>query len=299
MEIYRNEVEELRHYVVSAGLVTTADGIVMLRIYDADGVQVFSDEPILVDPVDGTPYYSQTVGTNVTNLGAGHTIEWSYTVSSQPVVKTEQLNIVTPYLPLGTLLTMPELEGLETFALRKMERLVAGIIDVFTNQTFSRENDRSLTVIGQDSDNLALPKPIIELKDIELLDGGTGIEPYSLLEYTTFDKDSPWILRRRRDVFVPRKLTPTARYAFFKYPMMYLVTGDWGWEYVPADVSRAAEILVKDYFCEDAKYREKYIANIRAGDWRMEFKVTGDETTGSANADMLLTGYRNVAAVVI
>lgn len=299
MEIYRNEVEELRHYVVSAGLVTTADGIVMLRIYDADGVQVFSDEPILVEPVGGTPYYSQTVGTNVTNLGAGHTIEWSYTVSSQPVVKTEQLNIVTPYLPLGTLLTMPELEGLETFALRKMERLVAGIIDVFTNQTFSRENDRSLTVIGQDSDNLALPKPIIELKDIELLDGGTGIEPYSLLDYTTFDKDSPWILRRRRDVFVPRKLTPTARYAFFKYPMMYLVTGDWGWEYVPADVSRAAEILVKDYFCEDAKYREKYIANIRAGDWRMEFKVTGDETTGSANADMLLTGYRNVAAVVI
>ena len=299
MEIYRNEVEELRHYVVSAGLVTTADGIVMLRIYDPDGTEVFADEPALVEPVGGAPYYSQTVGTNVTNLGAGHTIEWSYTVNSQPVVKTEQLNIVTPYLPLGSLLTMPELEGLETFALRKMERLVAGIIDVFTNQTFSRENDRSLTVIGQDSDNLALPKPIIELKDIELLDGSTGITPHSLLEYTTFDKDSPWILRRKRDVFVSRKLTPTARYAFFKYPMMYLVTGDWGWEHVPADVSRAAEILVKDYFCEDAKYREKYIANIRAGDWRMEFKVTGDETTGSANADMLLTGYRNVAAVVI
>jgi len=56
---------------------------------------------------------------------------------------------------------------------------------------------------------------------------------------------------------------------------------------------------VKEYFCDDAKYREKYIANIRAGDWRMEFRVTGDETTGNANADTLLSGYRNVALAVI
>lgn len=302
MEVYRNEVEELRHYVVVAGQITTAP-LVTARIYDPLGIEIFSGEADLIDDDPEVPYYSLIVGPDITSLGAGHTIEWSYTIQhlSQmiPVVRREELNVVTPYISMAALKTNPELEGIEDYALRKMERLVSGIIDVFANQTFSRDNNVSITILGQDSDQLPLPKRIIRLADISMLDHDEGITPYPLNEYVMFDPDDRWTLRRRTSHYVQRKFTPTTRYRFFKYPSIYRVTGDWGWEYVPEDVTHAAMILVQEYFCEDAKYRDKFISNIRAGDWRMEFKLTGDETTGSANADMLLTRYRNVGLAVI
>ena len=298
MEVYRNEIEQLRHYVVEAGSIKTADGPVSVKIFDPEGNEVFSDEANLVTNAP-KPYYVKTVGTDVTNLGAGHTVQWSYAVNQQPVVKREQLLIVTPYISMSALQTNPELEGYETYALRAMERLVAGVIDVYTNQTFNREDDVSITVRGQDSDSLPLPKRLVHLDRVELMDYDQGITPYPLTDYVVLDPNDRWTLRRRVVPDMPRKMTPTTRYRFFKYPAIYSVTGDWGWEFVPADVTRAATILVREYFCEDAKYRDKFIANIRAGDWRMEFKLTGDETTGSANADMLLTAYRNVGMAII
>lgn len=299
MEVYRNEIEQLRHYVVVAGEFAAADGVVMVRVFDPDGTEVHADEADIVAVAGEPTYYATNIGPAITDLESGYSLQWTYTVGGVAVVKTEELHIVTPYVPLSTLMLLPELAEFDTFALRKMERLVAGIIDVYTNQTFSRENDAAYIVLGQDSDSLALPKRLIELASVELLDGTDSITPYPLTAYVVTDPDRPWLLRRRKDFDVSRRLSPTTNYRFFKYPELYRVTGDWGWDYVPAEVTRAAEILVKEYFCEDSKYRDKYIANIRAGDWRMEFKVTGDETTGSANADMLLTGFRNVALAVI
>jgi hypothetical protein len=302
MEVYRNEVEELRHYVVVAGSITTADSMVWVRIYDPLGVEVFSDEATLVSPSDSVPYYKSLVGTDITNLGSDHVIEWAYTVQGLSVVKRESLEIVSPYISLARLKTMPSLGNYSSAVLRGMERLVADVINVYANQTFSLSTEPAI-VLGQNSDNLPLPNRLVELAGVDVMDDtldATGQPiPYSILEYVTFDPDDRWHVRRRTTWPVDRTTNPVSNYRLFKYPKRYRVSGTWGWEFVPKEVTRAAELLVNDYFCADAKYREKYLDNIRAGNWRMEFRVTGDETTGNANADMLLSGFRNLAPAVI
>ncbi|MCA1799843.1 MAG: hypothetical protein LC650_00930 [Actinobacteria bacterium] len=298
MEIYRNEVSVVRHYPSVSGESVTATGAVQTTVYDMEGVEVYSVAATLIDN-----YYEAVIPPAVSATQTDFDLVWEYTIDfrggTYPVEIHEPLRAGTAYAPLAQLGSMEGLEGLSPFELRNMERLVAGVIDVYCNQTFNRENGKAYVIQGQDSDQLALPKRIINLTDVEVLDDPSPTQSYSVLDYTTFDPDAPWTLRRKRTAYVGRSINPVSRYRFFKYPDLYRVSGDWGWNMVPPDVTRAATLLVQDYFCDDAKYREKFIDNIRAGDWRMEFRATGDETTGNANADMLLTGYRNVAMAVI
>ena len=298
MDIYRNELSVVRHYPSVSGESVTAASPVQATVYNLAGDQVYTTEAMPVDD-----FYEAVITPGVSEDDTQFELVWDYDVDFRGNVYSvsikESLFAGNAYARLSELASLPELASVTPFELSRMERLVAGVIDVFCNQTFNKESGVSYTIQGQDSDQLALPKPIIHLDDIEQLDDSIMQLPYSLKQYTTVDPDSPWILRRKHDRATSRKMSAVSRARFFRYPNLYRVTGDWGWDAVPNDVSRAATLLVKEYFCDDAKYREKYIANIRAGDWRMEFRVTGDETTGNANADTLLSGYRNVALAVI
>lgn len=303
MDIIKDKVGKLTHAIVVGDSVeNSASSPVNYFVYNFAGDIVASGEATLIT---ATPYnyYEATIGPDVTANTGKYEIEWVYDIitndTTYNMTPREQFSVVVPYVGLAEMMSFPELASYAAKELRAMERLVAGIIDVYTNQTFNREDNLSVTILGQDSDQLALPRRIINLDTVSVLDYDEAIDPYPITEYVKFDTDNRWILRRRKDWDVDRKINPVSSYRFFKYPTLYQVTGDWGWDFVPQDVSRAAGILIKEYFCEDAKYRDKFIDNIRAGDWRMEFKVTGDETTGSANADMLLTGYRNVGLAVI
>lgn len=298
MDIYKNTIGKVSHAIVSDGAVGPAQSAVTFSIAGADGTVLQAGT---ADYTNNGTYdlYEATVAPAVSAVSGTYTVTWTYTMDGFEFNPTEQLRVVSPYVTLPEMLDMPELAGLDSKTLFAMERLVAGIVDVYTNQTFNRENGLSVTVLGQSSEQLALPRRIISLARVSVLDYPGDTDPYPITEYVTFDPDNPWMLRRRVDIDSPRSLNPTVTYKFFRYPQLYQVNGDWGWEFVPEPVRQAARILVKEYFCEDAKYRDKFIDNIRAGDWRMEFKVTGDETTGSANADMLLTGYRNVGLAVI
>lgn len=74
----------------------------------------------------------------------------------------------------------------------------------------------------------------------------------------------------------------------------YLVTGTWGFTSVPSAVSQAAWALFKSKLCDDVEYRNRYIANIRNENIRIEFRdeaYSGD-TTGNAHADDILLPYK-------
>lgn len=85
----------------------------------------------------------------------------------------------------------------------------------------------------------------------------------------------------------------------FSTSYTYAITGSWGYESVPLDVIEAASILMEDYSFPEAEWRRRYVDNIRAGDWRVEFTSQAHRGTGNAEADRLLDKYRMTGVGVI
>jgi hypothetical protein len=77
----------------------------------------------------------------------------------------------------------------------------------------------------------------------------------------------------------------------FKDGNIYTVDGNWGWEEVPAAVKEAAKLLVNDYACADAQYRDRYLTSMTAADWRIQFNSGAFKGTGNVRADQLLSDF--------
>jgi hypothetical protein len=306
MEVYEREIRTVRHTIWVDGDAVESDAgfPVMLRVYTDD--DTYEELEAAYDSTRND-YYVR-LGSDVTSTFESRVITWAYQIGGQMVESApEHLAVVKPSITYNQFMTRYPKSIIEEKEFRLVEPVVRKVIETYCNQIFTREDNRSYVITGQNSDSLPLPRQLINLESVVVMDPSIRVDDdgvrtedaYELMPYITFDENDRWSLRRRTTWPVTRGLTPTSNYRFFKYPTRYRVTGDWGWEMVPEDVTRAAGILVNDYGCQDAKYREKYIANIRAGDWRMEFIATGDETTGNANADMILSRFRNVGLAVI
>lgn len=308
MEVYRGEVQRIQHTVLISGEVTEPDDSVFYEIVDDDGGVVdFGEADQALDSDDNPKpgVYTTNIGTDITDADDHYTIIWSYEIESSYVERREPLQVVTPIMTYEHYLETYQKshEVLEYRDFKLLEMTVRKVIESYCNQSFNLESNLSYSIQGDDSDSLMLRRRIVSLDSVQVLDphvNSAGDEtPYDITEYVTFDDDDRWSIRRLTSGGIERNFSPIYRSQFFRYPKMYKVTGTWGWERIPEDIYHAAGILINDYQCADAKYREKYIDNIRAADWRMEFKLTGSETTGNANADMILSEYRNVGLVVI
>ena len=260
-------------------------------------------------PATGRYYYMLTP--SITENPRQLRVSWSYQIGGTQRKGSTTVFISVPYATIDDLRTIKELNDYSDEELKSMERLVSKVIDVFCGQSFGYEKNAIKTSFGQNSDFLWLPERLHRLEDVTILDDyvsvlrnpegdivGKDFDSRSIREYVVLDQDNPWRIRNRRNIdYITLSVTNSR--GMFRSGAIYAVKGDWGYPFVPIQVTEAAKILVKTYFYDDATYRERYITTIRAGNWRMEFQATGDETTGSANADMILTAYKNINAAVI
>ena len=79
----------------------------------------------------------------------------------------------------------------------------------------------------------------------------------------------------------------------------YVVTGWYGWERVPDNVSEACITLMQQYFEKDRTWKDKYVKNISTFDWKFEFMDSAHKGTGSLYADQLLAPYVTNGMVII
>jgi hypothetical protein len=258
-----------------------------------------------------TGRYFYQIGPDITIDPRTLKVEWEYQVNGQSRLFTDNVFISVPYTSLNKLREIKELDGFSDQEVINMERLVSRVIDAYCGQSFGFELDKTKTVTGNGSDYLLLPGRLWELNQVRVLedyvkvindnDGNVvngEVSGRDVTEYVTRDFDNPWRIRNRRG-FDYIALSEVRTRHFFRNGTIYAVKGNWGYQFVPSKVSEAAAILVKTYFYDDATYRDRYLSEIQAGNWRMKFAATGDETTGSANADMMLSSYRNINAAVI
>jgi len=306
----------------ASGELTEPDGAVSVEVFDFDEVDEETRIPGKVieegfasqisygsNFAEGRYYYLLTP--SITSSPRQLKVSWSYQIDGMQKTGSKTVFVSIPYATIEDLRSISELSEYSDEELRAMERLVGKVIDVYCGQTFGHEKNVTKTAFGQDSDFLWLPARLWRLEDVTILDDyvsvlrnpqgdiiGKNFDSRSIGEYVVLDFDSPWRVRSRRNIDY-ETLSVTRSSKMFKSGFIYAVKGDWGYPFVPIQITEAVKILVKTYFYDDATYRERYITSIRAGNWRMEFSATGDETTGSANADMILTAYKNINAAVI
>lgn len=193
----------------------------------------------------------------------------------------------------------PALEDFEDF-IPQVERKVRHIIQNYTGHKFGPYYGKYMDIQGDGGDSLYLPVPILLLRSIE---SNFGDDITDLVEISPNDN---CILQRqsrfrgtqyyeiKRDVF-------WNQYEMFNERYNFTIYGDWGFEYVPQEVTEAAQILAAEALGSDeiADMKSKGIFQLQLGDFQIRLNADQWGTTGNATADNLLASYVNMGIGLI
>lgn len=78
---------------------------------------------------------------------------------------------------------------------------------------------------------------------------------------------------------------------YFRENSDYKIEGDFGWRYVPNNVTQAADLLITDMLNDDSEYRRHGITSVDMDNIRFSINSNFYESTGNIEADVLLTDY--------
>jgi hypothetical protein len=188
----------------------------------------------------------------------------------------------------------PDLEAFEEY-FPMFERIVRGIIQNYTGQQFGPYVNKSLEIQGDGGDALALPVRVVALTsvgnsygdDISELLAVSVNEPSHIIGSSRFSGSAYY--EPKRDIWQPS-------HNLFSVDQNYTLTGTFGWEYVPIEVSDAAALLISDIMGSDdvAEMRRKGVFEAQIGDF--SYRTNADQwgTTGNTMADNLLAGYTTI-----
>jgi hypothetical protein len=283
-EIYKQTPTVLKFAVYLDGVAIDATGNVAVKI-----------NSIAVGNATKTP---STTGKYTYSLPSSYLleegaldVEWTYTLNSQSYTYAEKYYIVTPYIDWDTFAIKFDQYNQTYSDYLKAEALARHIIEGYCGQKFGKFTE-TVTIDGTGDDALYLGNRLLAINEINYYDQDT-LTVYD--DYTWETAADGWIIRRRNEY---RPISVTEEYSpRFKRNNIYLIEGIWGWESIPPAVSQAAEILVSSYVCPDVTYRNKYIDNIKSGEWRIQYHEFAWRGTGDANVDLLLKEYRNYPIV--
>jgi len=290
MEIYRDtsSVATLEHPVTGT---LTAD------IYRGDEV-LSTNLPV----TSSNGIHTVAIDWHLTEYNGTLKIVWKQTGFE----RATWVDIVTPIIPLSTLDAL--LDGVSTEDQYDAERIVRRIIEAYTGQTFGKFRG-TIDVVGNDSTQLALPMPLLTLREMsdDLFD--YAISSFTIRGEGWFLGQTPgayWTIKDAPPESVLDEFSSGVIYApgvvkkkDFKYTSYYTIEGDWGYESIPTPVVEAAKLLISDYACQDSSYRDKYLNSMKAADWRIEYTQAAYDGTGNLKADQLLNPYKLSNLVVI
>ena len=185
----------------------------------------------------------------------------------------------------------PELADFED-QLPAAERQIRHVIQNYTGQKFGFYANKTMAIQGNGGDSLFLPVPLRRIYSIE---NSYGDDITTMVEISP---NEPTIIQRanrfrgahyyetKRDVF-------WNTYELFNERYNFDILGDWGYEYVPQEVTEAAGLLLEDMFAggEAAQMRSQGITRLQLGDFEIFANADMWGSTGNSKADNLLASY--------
>lgn len=227
------------------------------------------------------------------------TVRWLFTVDGSLQTRSETHEIVTPYVSVAEIrdsLNLPA--DITDEKLVKTERVVRKIINKFVGSGFGKYY-ATKSVLGKGDEQLALPERLVSIDTVT----GPYLNPtlnfYELrgdgryIAATSVYPEGDW-------VFTNVIAAPDwdARH-MWKENVRYSISGVWGWEDVPTEVTEAALILIEQQLCPDSEYRNRYIEDVNYADSRLSFNGRAYNGTGNVIADQLLSDFIRLPFTVI
>lgn len=220
-----------------------------------------------------------------------HKITWR---DGTTALKTEFYSAFVPLITATEFfLEHEDLQDFEEF-FPALERTVRGIVQNYTGQKFGPYVNKSLDIQGDGGDALILPVRVVALSSVgnTLGDDLTDMimvspnEPSHLLKLNRFSGSNYY--EPKRDLWSTQNM--------FGIEHTFTITGTFGWEFVPIEVSDAASVLIADIMGSDdvAEMRRKGVFEAQIGDFSMRLNADQWGTTGNTVADNLLAGYTTI-----
>lgn len=207
--------------------------------------------------------------------------------------KSMPVNVVTPILSKREI---KEVWDSATDAeVTAIEKAVRHIIQAHTGQDFGMWTG-SLNVKADGSGALLLPRRLLSLSSVN---GHVPDNRYSLSPSGYVLRYYPWGVPPVKADYDGLHMHTggvihnpnNVRLGEWTKDRNYKITGQWGWDQIPEAVREAAKLLVNDYACSDAQYRDRYLQSMTAADWRIQFNAGAYVRTGNVRADQLLEEY--------
>lgn len=245
-------------------------------------------------------YGQQNSGHYVLNSAGRHRADFTYTVSGTEYTQTQYINVYTPYITASEFFTVhPELLEDKGSLFDRYERRARNIINTYCGQSFEYYPNKTITIDGNDHNNLHLPFPIYTLTKLTQDPGREYSEVIFDSSTTTTNNvekikqprnfEASYYIRFKADtidkgnsLIVPSK---------FRSKSEYKIEGDFGWKYVPTNVQQSADLIIADLMNDDSDYRRHGIHSIDMDVVKMQFSQSFYESTGNIEADVLLMDY--------
>lgn len=298
MEVYTNANAADRTVILEFPVTTGAQ--VEAKILDESGEEVFVYTTLGATGAAPDGFYTAVIPLFLCQFDSTLYIDYDVTYlepangQTYTVSKVQPVNIVTP------ILTKAEIKAVWETATNAevvtIEKAVRHVIQAYTGQEFGRYIG-TLPARGTGGVLLGLPRRLLSLDEFN----GSGVNQANF----TIENDG-YSLRHDAFGVPPVKAdyyglhqhvggvihNPNhVKWQRWVDGRTYDITGHWGWEAVPDTVKEAAKLLVNDYACADAQYRDRYLVSMTAADWRIQFYSGAYLRTGNVRADQLLSDY--------
>lgn len=294
MEMYTNSSSANRKVAIQFGATPSSIDAFVYR----DNVQVHEFLTVTANPATGE--ISVTLPLFLNQFDGNVSVYFSITYSEDgelyTVNRSVPVEMVTPILSFAEIREIDANVFATDAEATKIEKAVRHVIQAYTGQEFGQfVGEKKVKSTG--GPVLFLPA---KLQSISHFDGqafdeshfSIGDEGYTLRYY-------PWGVPPVKADYHGLHMhvggvihNPNGvRVGQFADGRQYTVNGVWGYDEVPAPVKEAAKLLVNDYACADAQYRDRYLQSMTAADWRIQFHSGAYQRTGNVRADQLLSDF--------
>lgn len=290
-EILTNNLQDIYYDIFKNGVLVDADTLPTVSIYRDSIALVTNANSTKVSSTTGK--YSYTLPSTVFTQEADLQVIWSFAVGGVALVVTEYYQAATAYSQWSYFYEQDGNISYNDYL--ECERVSRYIINSYCGQGFGHRST-TYAVEGQGTETLTLPWRLNTLDSVEWTENYQwDLRPGQIVGWTTTPiweiASDGWFLRLQPNV---TSIDPVYKHVpTFKRNVLYNVKGTWGYAGVPTEVEEASKILTANYLCQDHKYRDRYLKQIKMGDWTLAFHDFAFNGTGDQTVDSLLRDYRN------
>ena len=301
--------------VYSDGVLTQADSLPILSIYDADNdASPISglDSVVTVDEPEAGKY-SFLLTQVATNLVKVLELRWTYVLNGLEITQTDFYKVETPYSSVNEIIdflnfgvTPSEINYHSINEIENAEKIARTIIEGYTGIRFYlREDSQEIFGIGSDAIQLIERMTSIDqmYEDGLLVIDNTVNPPYNQFGYNLELTQTGYVARLVDpgwDVRYDNQVdTNILYYGKFRDGSRYKFVGNIGYKYVPEDIKQASMMLVNDLLSNDYAWRNKYLSKVDLSEISFEMSKGAFNGTGNVTVDNILDQYRNINMMII